>query len=156
MNKVRKQLSRWGRFKALFALGPVHAIVTIWQLLWWKVRGEALHAQLQDQTSPLRDEAQLAVDRVIYETHIAPDCAVAMIVRGGTAISIKHEPHGNGATQTVFIGNTYEEAANKAIEWINLQGEELSTKKVTRVFREDRKKFDAIRRKKQKARRRRH
>lgn len=156
MNKTRKPLSRWERFKALFALGPLHAIVTLWQLAVWKLRGEALHAQLQDETSPLRSEAQLAVDRVVYETNIAPDCAIGMIVRGGTAIMIKHEPHGNGATQDIFIGNTYEEAADKAIEWIKAQGTELATQGVSRILREDRRKFNAIRRQKQKAKRRRH
>lgn len=131
-------------------------IKKIWVAIWWKLRGEALHAQLQDQSAPLRTEAQIAVDRVVYETHIAPDCAVAMIVRGGTAISIKHEPHGNGATQSVFIGNSYAEAADKAIEWINTQGDELKTNKVTQIRRDDRRKFNAIRRQKQRHRNQRH
>jgi hypothetical protein len=131
-------------------------ITWIWQQIWWKLRGEALHHQLQDHASPLRSEAQIAVDRVVYETKIAPDCVMGAVVRGGPAIILKHDPHGNGATQTVFIGKTYEHAATEAIAWLKTQGSELTTKKVSQLRRADARKFDAIRRQKQRKRRRRH
>lgn len=128
----------------------------LWIALLWKFQGEVLHAQLQDQTSPVRSEAQIAVDRVVYETHLAPDCIIGTVVRGGPAILLKHDPHGNGATQTAFIGKTYEHAANEAIAWINAQGSELSTKKTTQLRRDDRRKFDTIRRLTQRRKKRRH
>lgn len=143
MKLPKKKRSLWGLVK------------WIWQQIVWKFRGEALHAQLQDTTSPLRSEAQIAVDRVVYETHIAPDCVSAMIVRGGTAIHVKHDPIGNGSTQTVFIGTSYSHAADKVIEWLKTQGAELTTKKVSQLRRADARKFNAIRRKAKRQKKRR-
>jgi hypothetical protein len=117
----KKKLSLWARIKAFFVS------------VYWRVKGEALHAQLQDHSSPLRTDAERAVNRIVYETRIAPDCVSAMIFRGAPSITVKHDPIGNGATQTVTIGNTYEEAADKTIEWIEAQGLELTFKGATKI-----------------------
>ena len=116
-----KRLSLWGRLKAFFVS------------IYWKFKGEVLHAQLQDHTSPLRTDAERAVERIVYETSVAPDCVSAMIFRGAPSITVKHDPLGNGATQTVTIGLTYADAADKTIEWIEAQGSELTFKSATKL-----------------------
>lgn len=132
MRNRKNKLSLWARVKAFF-VG-----------IYWKFRGEMLHAQLQDHSSPLRTDAQKAVDRVVYETNVPPDCVSGMIVRGAPAICVKHDPFGNGATTTVTIGNTYDEAAEKTIEWLDMQTE-LTFSGATELPRKHRRAFNAIR-----------
>ena len=132
-----KKLSLWDRVKAFF-VG-----------IWWKFRGEALHAQLQDHSSPLRTDAQRAVDRVVYETNVPPDCVKGVIFRGLPNMQISHDQFVNGATMTMINGRNYDHAAERAIEWINAQTD-LTYRGATSMPRRDRRAFDAIRRHKKK------
>jgi len=130
LRRSRRKKSMWERLK-LRLLG-----------VWWWWTGNLLNVQLEDKTSKMRTEAQIALDRVVFETHIPPDCVTACIVRGGPCIRVKHD-----FSQEAFIGNTYAHAADKALEWINTQGEELVTEKTTKMTHKDIKVFDAQRRK---------
>ena len=134
---MKQRLSLWQRFKNLC------------QRIYWFFAGEALKAQLQQTAtpaqpaSPLRTAAELAVERVVMETDITPDCVCAEIVRGGTAIRVMH----NDAWE-VFIGRDYNHAAEEAINWLKRQGDEIETSKVTHLNRHQRRKFDRERRRK--------
>jgi hypothetical protein len=85
-----------------------------WLALKWWWTGGVLNAQLQDQGSPQRNEAQEAVDRVVRETRIASDCVSATVLRGGATIIVAHD-----AGREAFIGRSYDHAADKVIEWAN-------------------------------------
>ncbi len=136
MRRTPKRLSLWERF-------------TSWlQRVVWFFKGEELKAQLAQvatptsPASPIRTEAELAVERVVMETDITPDCINAQVLRGGCTILVKH----NEAWEA-FVHNSYGEAADKAIEWLKLQGDEIKTNKVTKLNRQQRRKFDAERKK---------
>lgn len=130
-------------------LSWLERLKNLWLRIYWFFKGEALKAQLQQTAnpvqpaSPLRTEAELAVERVVMETDIAADCVCAEIVRGGTAIRVMH----NDAWE-VFIGRNYNHAAEEAINWLKRQGDEIKTNKVTHLNRHQRRKFDHERRKK--------
>lgn len=130
----KRKLSLWARISAFF------------MRIWWKITGSAKALSLDDKTSPLRTEAEEAVARVILETDIAPDCIEACIVRGGTALKIKHDD-----AWEVFIHKNYTQAADKAIEWLNLQGDEISTSETSNMNRAQRRAFNANRRHARKA-----
>jgi hypothetical protein len=148
----KKKLSLWGRIKAFFVS------------IYWKFRGEALHVQLQDHSSPLRSDAERAVNRIVYETRVAPDCVSAMIFRGAPSITVKHDKLFDGSTSTITNGLTYAEAADRTIAWIEAQGLELTYTGVTKIsntathmFDNKRKKMAKdVRRSKKKQNHRRH
>ena len=131
MNYVR--LTRWERFKAFF------------KKVFWFWKGQYLEVQLQDKTSPTRTDAEHAVARVVMETDIAPDCVSAMVFQGGCAIKVKHQD-----AWEMFLHNSYNEAADKAIEWLLLQGDEISTRGVSKLTRQQRLDFNAGRKHKRK------
>jgi len=136
---VKQRLSLWQR------------LVNLWLAIYWKLKGESLKIQLQQTAtpvqpaSPLRTEAELAVERVVMETDITPDCVCAEIVRGGTAIRVMHN-----AAWEVFIGRDYNHAAEEAIAWLKRQGDEIETNKITKLNRHQRRAFDAKRRQQRK------
>jgi hypothetical protein len=125
---VKHRLTLWERFTAFL------------KTLWWWWKGKLLNIELKDELSPVRTEAQMAVDRVVMETDITPDCVSAQVVRGGCTIMVKH----NEAWEA-FVHNSYNEAAEKAIEWLLLQGDEIKTNKVTKLNRKSRRAFDVVR-----------
>ena len=127
------RLTRWERFKAFFK-----RITQFW-------KGQYLEVQLQDTTSPTRTDAEKAVTRVVMETNIAPDCVSAMVFQGGCAIKVKHQD-----AWEMFLHNSYSEAADKAIEWLLLQGDEISTRGVSKLTRQQRLDFNAGRKHKRK------
>lgn len=131
MNYVRR--TRWERFKAF-----LKNIFRFW-------KGQYLEVQLQDNTSPTRTEAERAIDRVVMETDIAPDCVSALVFQGGCAIKVKHQD-----AWEMFLHNSYGEAADKAIEWLLLQGDEISTRGVSKLTRQQRLDFNASRKHKRK------
>jgi hypothetical protein len=122
---------------------------SIWQrfvaflrsIKWW-FTGGLLDARLADSESTEYSEAQAAVDKVVYETDIAPDCVSAMVMRGGHCVLVKTDDEWEA-----FIHNSYEEAADKAIEWLNLQGEYVETAKTSKLNRRARREFNATRKK---------
>lgn len=116
------------------------------RIVWW-FQGIRLAAKFEDKQSDIRDEALAAVKRVVFETNIEPDCVSAQIIRGGPAILVKH----NEAWEA-FVHNSYGEAAQKAVEWLKLQGDEISTSKITKLTRVQRRFFKKIRRRKAKER----
>jgi hypothetical protein len=130
-------------------LSLLQRLIDLWKRVYWFFTGEALKVQLQQTAtpaqpaSPLRTEAELAVERVVMETDIAADCVCAEIFRGGTAIRVMH----NEAWE-MFIGRDYNHAAEEAIAWLKRQGDEIKTSKVTHLNRHQRRKFDHERRKK--------
>lgn len=126
-------------------MNPFKYIARLFKFLryWWS--GNLLEVKLQDKTSDIRSEAQRAVDNVVFETDIAPDCVYATVINGGCAIVVKH----NAATE-VCVHNSYAEAALEAIKWLQAREGEIHTGKVSDLNREQRRSFDAQR----KARRR--
>ena len=126
---MTSRLSLWSR------------IASFLQRIFWFWKGQVLEAELAQEASPLRTAAQLAVDRVVLETDITPDCVSALVFRGGETIKIKH----NEAWE-VFIGKNYEHAADEAIAWLKRQGDEIKTGRVTKMKRKQRRAFDAERR----------
>ncbi len=122
--------TQWERFQAFLKM-------MVW---WWK--GQNLDKQLADVQGELRSEAHAAVVKVVYETNIAPDCISALVFRGGCAIKVKHDD-----AWEMCIHNTYDQAADGAIEWLLLQGGEIKTSEVSGMSRKERRRFDAQRRK---------
>ena len=135
--RVRKQTGAFGLHKPSLWRRVKRAFMRFWW--WWQ--GNLLNIELEKDTSRVRTEAQIALDRVVFETHLPHDCITACIVRGGPCILVKHD-----AAQEAFIGTSYNHAADKAIEWINAQGDEISTEKTTKLSRKAQKVFDAQRR----------
>lgn len=116
-----------------------------WRLVWWW-QGGVLSVELEKENSAVRTDAVIALDRVVLETTLPHDCIKANIVRGGPCIMVKHDD-----AWEAFIHKTYAEAADKAIEWIRAQGDEIATANTTNLSRKDQKIFDAQRRKLQTA-----
>lgn len=129
------QKTRWERLKLWF------------KGWWWWWTGNILSTKLEAEGSEVRTEAQAALDYVVFETNIPPDCASAMIVRGMPTISLRHDPIFSGATQTVTLGETYLNAAERTVAWIREQGNALTFDGSTKMSRKDQKVFDAKRRK---------
>lgn len=138
MPKIRKKLSLLARLKARF-----FAIVAYFKARWQEALAQQLVADLADPTSKVRTEAERALERVVFETDIAPDCVQCCIVRGGCSVMIKHDN-----AWEAFVHNSYTEAADKAIEWLKLQGDEVSTKQTSDMNRKERRSFDVQRRQK--------
>lgn len=115
----------------------------LWLPVWWWWTGGMLEIKVfQEEGSPERTEASEAVDRVVMETNIAPDCVMATVLRGGPCLIVKHD-----GAQEAFIHRTYALAADKAIEWLKMKGASLSTAKTTSMSRKSIKSFDAQRQK---------
>ncbi len=113
--------------------------------VWFKhgVTGSLLEERIAYTESEERNEGQEAVDRVVWETDIAPDCVSASVVRGGPCILVKTD-----GEWEAFIHNSFSEAAVKAIEWVNLQGEFMEPQaKTSKLNRRARREFDGKRRK---------
>lgn len=92
----------------------LHILRSWWLALKWWWTGGVLNAQLSDRTSPQRNEAQEAVDRVVRETRLAADCVSATVLRGGATLLVTHD-----RGREAFIGRSYNHAADKVIEWAN-------------------------------------
>lgn len=121
----------------------INAFLQTIRKLRWKFTGALLEEKLADTESDERSEAQKAVDRVVWETDIAPDCVSASVVRGGPCILLKTDGEWEAT-----IHNTYAEAADEAIKFINLQGEYMEPQAETsKLNRRARREFDAQRRK---------
>ena len=116
----------------------------LWLPVWWWWSGGLLEMKISDKLSPERTEASKAVDRVVMETNIAPDCVKATVLRGGPCLIVTHD-----RAQEAFIHRTYDLAADKAIEWLKMKGGSLVTTKSTSMSRKDAKVFDAMRQKAQ-------
>jgi hypothetical protein len=134
----------------------------LWLKLWWWFKGGVQVARLQDLSSPVRNEAEEAIAKVVYQSNIAPDCVVASVVRGGTAIILIHSVVSNDrrgrpyrddsgralrkGQQECFIGRSYDHAADKALEWLAMQDGKLSTGVQSSMNRRARRSFDVRRR----------
>ena len=110
MKHQRKSL--WGRF-------------TDWlQSVKWWCQGK--HADIQlAEGGERRDEASEQLARIIFETGIRPDAVKATTMRGGPCFQVEHED-----ASEAFIHNTYTEAADEVIDWLQLQGDEITPKKL--------------------------
>jgi len=115
----------------------LHKTGLLKRLRWWW-SGGLLSVKLEDKTSKTRSEAELAVERVVWETSIAHDCVSATIYRGGPCIMVSHD----GAKEA-FIHNSYDEAAAKAIQW--LKGHDVGTGSSSNLSRRQRRAFDSVR-----------
>ncbi len=107
--------------------------------------GELRNQRLADPKSPERSEAQEAVNWLVYATDLPPDCVNALVFNGGCAIRVKHQD-----AWEMFVCNSYNEAARKAYEWwdeMTASGNNISAGKTSTLNRHDRRKFDAVRRK---------
>jgi hypothetical protein len=92
--------------------------------IWWPLRGRWLDKQLAPGGMK-RSEAEEQLARILYETGIRPDAVTATTMRGGPCFLVRHK-----AATEVFIHNSYTEAADKTIEWLKLQGNEITPKKL--------------------------
>lgn len=107
--------------------------------------GALKNKKLADLESPERSEAQEAVNWLVYATNLPPDCVNALVFNGGCAIRVKHRD-----AWEMFICNTYREAASKAYEWWEEEvdsGNKISAGAASTLNRHERRKFDAVRRK---------
>jgi hypothetical protein len=118
-------------------------IVGFFRQILWDIKGYFLDAQLANPDTVTRSEAEEAVAKVIFKTNIAPDCVSAVIVRGGPCIYVKHDN-----AHEAFIHNTYDEAADEAITWINRHTGIIKTAETSGLNRQQRRSFDAKRRQK--------
>lgn len=116
---------------------------TRWKRFWQAIAGWWLNKKLSADTSD-RSEAQAAVNRVVMETDIAPDCISALVVHGGPAIKITHD---NGPPE-VCIAATYDRAADHAIRTIRELG--LVAGERSQLNRAQRRQFDAERKQQRK------
>jgi hypothetical protein len=122
--------TRWQRLFA-FVVGIPHAIVAAF-------KGFFLRRKVRQLDSPIRAEAKEAFAKIIHQTELAPDCIIAGEHDGSPMFKVKHDN-----AWELFLHNSYEEAAEKVIEWANLQGDEVSTAKTSNMNREQRRKFAA-------------
>ena len=110
-------------------------VVQFWQ-------GKQLEAEFSKNESPVRDEAEEAVAKVVFETGVAPDSVSAGILRGGCAVFVTHR-----SAKEAFLHKTYAEAADEAVKWLRLQGDEIQTGKIkttgaTHMNRKERRAFE--------------
>lgn len=114
----------------------------VWRKLldWWRGR-RLLAAQLDGRQTAELTEAQQAVNRVVLETKLPPDCVSAGPMRGGCAIQVKHDD-----AWEVFLHHTYTGAAAEALAWVQLQGDEIEHRSASKLNRKQRRTFDAERR----------
>lgn len=113
---------------------------------WWRrhVRDRWLGRLYEYQTAKRLLEAERLVQpsaEAMVKVYgacpwIPPDTVSAGILRGGEALFFRH----NDATE-VFIGNDYDHAADKLIEWLTLQGDELKTSETTKMNRQHRRAY---------------
>jgi hypothetical protein len=115
-------------------------VINFFKHFFRNMRGGVLDEKLRDETSTVRSEAQQAVDRVVRECNIPPDCVQAQIYNGGCAILIKHN-----AAWEMCIDHTYAKAADRAIEF--LRKNDVEAGKVSVMNRHQRRAFEAKRRK---------
>lgn len=114
----------------------------LWLRLWRWWTGRVLNTQLKDPGSDLRSEAELAVERVVARTSLAPDCVVATVLQGGPAILVRHDK----ATEA-FVNGTYMQNAEAAIEWVARH--KLQQGQVSKMNRHQRRQFDKLRNREQ-------
>ena len=76
--------------------------------------GGVLDARLSDLGSQERRDAEEAVAKVVAKTQVPADCVSATTLQGGPAILVEHDGAKEG-----FVHRTYDQAADKAIEWVN-------------------------------------
>ena len=131
--------SSWIRLRLIaFAEG----LIRWWKVSVLRVRHDRYVAQLSRNDL---DEAQSAVRRVAEARLFPPDCVSAGAVHGGPALILKHD----GATE-VFIGNSYNHAADKLLQWFREErsaGEAPKTQKTTRMNRASRRAWASNKRK---------
>jgi hypothetical protein len=106
-----------------------------------KVTGSLLADRIADESSPERTEAQAAVDKVVMQTDIAPDCVSAIVQDGGPCILLKVDGEWEAT-----IHNSFGEAADEAIKWLLIQGDFVETAGTSKMNRKQRRVFDAERR----------
>jgi hypothetical protein len=129
---ARKRAWPWWRF-----------VFSFFKNLARHIRGARLEEKLADPVSVERTEAQEAVDRVVRECNIPPDCVQAQVYNGGCAILIKHN-----AAWEMCIDHTYAAAAERAIEF--LRKNDVEAGKVSVMNRAQRRAFEAKRRQRNK------
>ena len=117
-------------------------VAALRSIKWW-FQGKLLNRQLKSPETTSRTDAEEAVCRVVMETDIAQDCVQATILRGGPCILIKTDEDWEA-----FIHKSYKEAADEAIEWLILQGDEVKTAHTSNMNRAERRAFDARRKQK--------
>lgn len=105
---------------------------------WWRKVKDWFGARRLLVNEDKQAAAQEAVNRVVYETDIPPDCVTAGVWDGGACIKVKHAD-----AWEMFVHRTYDEAASEAIAWLRLQGEEVSYRHVTKLDRRTRRAFNA-------------
>lgn len=143
--------------KLVYVAGPLHRRVLrdmmkeffkkhfrslyYWWLNIW------LDIQLKDEFSKIRTEAEAAVDYVVLETDLPPDCVSARVINGGCAIVVKH----NDASQ-VLLHHNYRDAALEAVKWVREVGG-VKAGKVSAMTRAQRNEFNARRKRERLARR---
>jgi hypothetical protein len=110
--------------------------VWMWLLsLMYEVKTIQKEAEIPQLVEP----AALAMRKVYLACpHIPPDTISAGIMRGGEALFFRH----NDATE-VFIGKTYDHAADKLTEWIHSQRDTLETSRITKMNRVERRAYAA-------------
>ena len=90
-------------------------------------------------------EARRALRRVVDARLFPPDCVSAGACRGGPAMFFTHDGH-----KEVFIGNSYEHAADELLKWWreeNAAGVTPSTKHSTHMNRAERRAWKSNKRK---------
>lgn len=124
----------------------------LWLRLWRWWTGKVLNARLKDHSSPERNEAELAVERVVTQTNLAPDCVAATVIRGGPAILVRLD-----TSSEAFVHHSYALAAEQAIKWANARERRQAELKrsgngngqgqVSKLNRKQRRQFDKLRKK---------
>jgi len=118
-------------------------IAAILQKLWWKVTGYFANRRIKPGGAK-RSEAEEQLARILYETGIRPDAVSATTMNGGPCFLVKHKD-----AQEAFIHNSYKVAADKVIEWLNAQGDEIEPQRQERaplMTRKQRRSFERRRR----------
>ncbi len=89
----------------------------LWKKFYRFFEGAYRTGQLEDSASDARTDAEKAVARILRGTGIPPDCVGATVIQGGCAILITHSVR-EQKRQEAFVHKTYEQAADKALEWL--------------------------------------
>lgn len=100
----------------------LYFLKSLWlKRVWWPIVGVFANRRLKDEHGKVRDEAEEQLARIIYETGIRPDAVSATTFRGGPCFVVKHKD-----AMEAFIHRSYTQAADEAIKWLKLQGDEIT------------------------------
>lgn len=118
-------------------------ITAFFRLLFIRYLAWRMQSNPDLQKEVLETPAKRALRRITLEGLCPPDTVSMGVMNGGPAVYFTHD-----LAKEVFIGNTYEHAADRFIEWMRDQkamgeGYAPTTKKTTKLNRHERRAYES-------------